>query len=146
MSTCEQAQAKLSPYLDGEAGDDHAWIRAHVEVCEACQRVLDGYQRVSVRLHSAAGCEPPTLVAGIRDCLARHREDLDRKAPIVRLAVAAVLLALPLWTFVLIGREPPPILLGAISQLSNTEQRILYGELPTTDDWMAIVLRAGVPR
>lgn len=55
MARCEDIQARLSAFVDGEAGADTAEIRAHVETCAACR----GLQADLTRLRDAAGALGP---------------------------------------------------------------------------------------
>lgn len=149
MTRCDEFQAGLSAYLDGEAGDQEEAIRAHVEGCHACRRVLEGFRHISGRIRAIAEEEPATLVENIR-CRVRKGDTRRRgRIPIPRLAAAAMLLAALLWTIVLLGDGGQTVRLSGLvrgGSLSETEQRMLYGEPPADDEWMVIVLSGGSPR
>lgn len=149
MKTCDEFRARLSAYHDGEAGDKAETIHAHVDACDACRRILDGFRNVSGRLRDGPEA-PVTLVEGIRR---RVREEGPRrrgKTVIPKFAAAAVIVAALLWSIVLVGtrrdeRTPSPNLAPGGS-LSESEQRVLYGKSPTEDEWIAIILSGGRPQ
>jgi predicted anti-sigma-YlaC factor YlaD len=149
MKTCDEFQAKLSAYLDGEASDQEDPIRTHLEACDLCRRILDRLRLVSRRVRDVAQEQPVTLLESIRSRLPGHGPRPNRTR-IPRLTVAALSVAAPLWALLLLGdggdQVPSLSDLAGGGSLSETEQRILYGEPPTRDEWMAIVLSGGSPR
>jgi anti-sigma factor RsiW len=59
--TCRELIDFLMAYLDGELPDERrALFDAHLEICAACRRYLDGY-RQSIALGRAA-CDPEAPV------------------------------------------------------------------------------------
>lgn len=147
MRTCDEFQATLSGYLDGEAGDQEEAIRAHVEVCDACRRILGGIAHLSGLIRDTAVEEPSMLVENIRSRIGERHPRRRRRIPIPTLAAAAVFLAALLWTAVLLGNGGHQMVrlsdLARAGSLSETEQRILYGEPPARDEWMIVVLSEG---
>jgi len=149
MKTCDEVQARLSAYLDGEAADQEESIRAHVDSCDACRTVLEGLRHISGRLNDVE-VESATLVEDIRR---RIREEGPRrrgKSLIPKLAAAAAVLAALLWGAILLGTPDDNAIrlsdLVPSGDLSDTERRILNGEPPTDDEWMAIILSGGSRR
>lgn len=137
--TCDECRARLSAYLDGEAGRDEDAIRGHVGSCERCGSDLEALRGVSRRLRGVEG-GPATLVEDIRRRISR------RGAAVPRFAAAAVVLAALLWTGVLLTDRRKDVGLSSLAPLSETERRVLYGDPPRRDEWMIIVLTGGKPR
>jgi len=135
MTTCADCQAALSAYCDGEAGHLEAAIRAHLDGCDVCARMLDAFEEFSARMNAVE--QPATLVEDIRRRLRR------RRTLVPKLAAVAVLAAALLWSLVLaaVAREEPRRL--SDSALSKGEERVLYGKPPTGDEWMDMILRGG---
>jgi anti-sigma factor RsiW len=64
--TCRELIDFLMAYLDGELpAERRALFDAHLEICAACQRYLDGY-RESIALGRAA-CDPDAADAPVPD-------------------------------------------------------------------------------
>jgi len=148
MKTCDEVQARLSAYLDGEAGDQEEEIRAHVDTCDACHTILEGLRHVSARVRDV-GEAPVGLTEGIRR---RVREEglRRRRSPLVpKLAAAAAIVAALLWGGVILSTADDAVQVSDSSlsgNLSQTERRILYGNPPNEDEWMSIMLTGGRPR
>lgn len=148
MKTCDEFQARLSAYLDGEAGDEEEGIRVHVGSCDACRKAFKRLAHVTERIRDIEE-HPATLVESV---LRRVREEGPRRrgrTMIPKLAAAAAILAALLWAGVLLGNgDEDAVRLSnlAAGGLSQSEQRILYGDPPTEDEWMAIILSGGSPR
>lgn len=149
MKTCDEYQARLSAYLDGEAGDQEEAIRAHVGSCDACRKILDGLGHVSEQLRDVEEA-PATLVEDIRRRVRAEGPPRRGRTPIPKLAAAAAILAALLWAAVFLGNAGNDAVqlsdLVPSGELSQTERRILDGEPPTHDEWMAITLSGGRPR
>lgn len=167
MKRCDEYQARLSAYLDGEAGNQEEAIRAHVESCDVCRTMLNELRHMSWQIRDAV--EEPALGPLVEGVRGRIRAEAvpwlsepgvtARRAvlPIPKLAAAAVILAALLWGVVLLGnsgdRSGDQISeglrlsdLARSARLSETEQRMLDGESPTDDELLVSILSGGSPR
>ena len=158
MSSCDRFRDSLGLYLDGEAGDQEESIRAHVNACEDCHRIVDGYRRVSAQLRDLASEEPALLVDGILKRVRRDGPPGRRWSLVPRVAAAAaVFLAALLWGWVLLGDGKRQVARSAVDGsaaqladlaggLTESEQQILFRAPPTDDELLVIVLAGGRPR
>jgi len=153
MTTCPAFHDRLSAWLDGESGDDEAAVRAHLAACAACQRTVDAYRRLSVRLREVAAGEPVPSAAArrgrprtevLRAEVSRRRAGTRAR----RFAAAAVALAALSWATVALGdgRTAGARLLLDAGGLPPPEQRLLADAPPTAAEWLVIVLAGGTPR
>ncbi|MGH9747250.1 MAG: anti-sigma factor family protein [Candidatus Acidiferrales bacterium] len=61
---CKQAQRRLPGYLDGAIPSrDHARVREHIESCDGCRGLLEGYRRLVVSLANVEPVRPPADLA-----------------------------------------------------------------------------------
>ncbi|MCR4317337.1 MAG: zf-HC2 domain-containing protein [Planctomycetes bacterium] len=147
MKNCEEIRSKLNLFLDKEAGDEESSIREHIESCESCQGALGDLVRVSEMIREQKPKAPETLAKGIR----KRLRDASRgrgATSLRRLAAAAVFIALALWGLVLSDDQAPsPRLsdIGGAGNLAEFEQRVLYSEPTTRDEWMKVVLSGEAP-
>lgn len=76
--TCEQIEARLSDYLDGQlVAGDLAAFDAHVLSCERCTPLVSGVSQLLIHLHSMDDVEPPPrLVYSILDRTLGPRESV----------------------------------------------------------------------
>ena len=146
MKTCNEFQAKLSAYLDGEAGDQEEMIRTHLASCGTCGKTLDGLKNLSSQIRGVE--EKPAAL--VDDILRRIRHKGQLPIGIRKLAAVAAILAAILWAAVLLStKADSPIRLSGLvpsGALSDSEQRILYGKPLSADEWMIITLKGGGPR
>ena len=65
---CNQAQRRLPGYFDGAIPSrDHGRVREHIESCDGCRNLLEGYRRLEVALANVEPVRPPAdLAARIR--------------------------------------------------------------------------------
>jgi predicted anti-sigma-YlaC factor YlaD len=149
MKTCDECQARLSAFLDGEAGAHEGAIRAHVTSCDACRKALDGLRRLSARIRDIDEA-PSTLVEDIGRRIREEGRRRHRRNPVPTLAAAAAVLATLLWTAVLVGTARDDAIrvsdLVAAGGLSEAERGILYAQQPTDDELLGSILSGGGPR
>jgi hypothetical protein len=61
---CREAEHRLPGYLDGAIPSrDHARVREHIESCDDCRRLLEGYRRLVVALANLERVQPPANLA-----------------------------------------------------------------------------------
>jgi anti-sigma factor RsiW len=108
---CQFAQNRLSAYLDRElAGDQMMAVRAHIEVCTACQAEMEGLRAVKHGLRELPMVEPRENLAA--DILRLARAERKQSAPVpfgfmVATSVAAAVLAVLLFNLFFGPRSRP---------------------------------------
>jgi anti-sigma factor RsiW len=145
MMTCDDARARLSAWLDGEASAHDEDMRAHLSTCKRCRARADALRRISCALRD------PIAPPGLEDAALRRIRVAERRprasAYVRALSIAAVLLAALLWAAVIVrtrDEAAPGPYVSVVASLTGLERRVLSGPPPSSDEWMTIILSGGL--
>jgi len=142
---CNNVNAKLSAYLDGEiCGIEMMMIRSHLQHCDSCQRELEEIRTIKHLMGSLPGAQPcDTLVERLRTRIALESGAATTRAWWIRPqfwvpAAAAVALGI-----VLVTRQSQPIPADVSVDPTNRMDRVVVETSPRFNAEFDQAMQAG---